>query len=266
MPEQITYPELRDVCEEAARVGAEKLVALRGEFSCSQKAPKDLVTSADLASERAIRELVTRKYPSHGFLGEEQPDWKQLEEEYCWVVDPMDGTLNFVHGLPYYAVSIAVCHRGRVVAGAILDPNHDECYLAAEGEGCTLNGRRVTTSDTEELSDALVAVSFPVGVVQDSPDIASFLKVSPKCQAVRRIGSAALNLAYVACGRLDAHWAHDLFPWDAAAGVLMVSEAGGIVTASSGKEFRLARPNYLVAGNRPLYDAMLELVGPHAPE
>ena len=244
---------LKALCEEAARAGGQELLAWRDRFSTREKSACDLVTDADLASQRAIRTLISREYPDHGFLGEESPDPQQLELPYCWVVDPLDGTTNYVHGFPCYAVSVAVVHKGELIAGAIFDPLAQECFIAERGKGSQLNGKSIRVSKTTQLHQALVAVSFPPSPQSDSPDILAFMKVSPICQAVRRTGSAALNLAYVACGRLDAHWANFIHSWDSAAGVLLVAEAGGVTASFAGGEYQVAQGDYCVASSQELF-------------
>jgi myo-inositol-1(or 4)-monophosphatase len=251
---------LREVCEGAARAGGEELLAWRGRFRVEEKAHHDYVTDADRASQQAVRQVIFAHFPDHGFLGEEDPHPAELDKPYCWVVDPLDGTTNYVHDFPFFAVSVAVAEAGRLVAATILDPLRNECFTALRGEGARLNGQPLAVSRTAEAADALVAVSFPPHTELDSPDVAAFLRVAPRCQAVRRTGSAALNLAYVACGRLDAHWAHAIHPWDSAAGVLLVEEAGGVVTDSWGQEFRLAEGNYFAASTAALHQGLLPLV------
>ena len=252
--------ELVSVCELAARAGAEQLMDWRGRFQAREKAPRDLVTEADVASEQAVRGVIAAHFPDHGILGEEAPVMAQLDRPYCWVVDPLDGTINYAHGLPCYGVSVAVAREGRLLAGVVLDPERNECFSAAEGAGAWLNGTPITVSGVERIEEALVAVSFPPRLSDESLDLQAFMKVSPLCQAVRRTGSAALNLAYVACGRLDAHWAHEIHPWDSAAGVLLVREAGGSVSASSGGPYRLAAGDYLATGTKALYEQIFPLV------
>ena len=252
--------DLLATCHLAAEAGATELLAWRGRFSSRQKSARDLVTDADLASQQAIHAIIQAKYPDHGFLGEESPDRRQLERAYCWVVDPLDGTTNYVHDFPCFAVSVAVTREGKLLAGAILDPLRQECFLAAAGQGSRLNGRPIRVSDTDMLENALLAVSFPPDLRRDSPDLLAFLEVAPRCQAVRRTGSAALNLAYVACGRLDAHWAHFIYPWDSAAGVLLVRESAGVVTSSCGGEYQVAEGNYLVASGTELHQELLPLI------
>lgn len=247
-------------CKSACLEGGKQLVAWRGKFSTQEKSAQDLVTDADIASQEAVRSVIQQEFPEHGFLGEESPDPAQLEKPYCWVVDPLDGTTNYVHGFPCYGVSVAVAKAGQVVAGGVFDPTREELFLAGAGQGATLNGKPFRASKTNQLEDGLVAVSFPPRMTPDMPDIQAFLKVAPICRAVRRTGSAALNLAYVACGRLDAHWAFHIFPWDSAAGVLLVQEAGGAISAASGAAYDLSQGNYMVASTAELHEQVLKKI------
>ncbi len=251
---------LLTTCELAARAGAEQLMAWRGRFSTREKSAFDLVTDADLASQEAIQAAISKEFPDHGFLGEESPAAEQLAKPYCWVVDPLDGTTNYVHDFPFFAVSVAVVQAGKVVAGAIFDPLRDELFLAGAGLGATLNGKPFTTSGAEVLGKSLLAVSFPPNLNTDMPDLKAFLRAAPKCLAVRRTGSAAMNLAYVACGRLDGHWAFNIHPWDSAAGVLLVSEAGGIATSCQGKNYDVTSGDYLVAATPQLHQDLLQTI------
>ena len=257
----IDIRDLLATCAFGAEIGAKELMRRRGGFETREKSPRDLVTDADLASQEAIRAVIAERFPDHGFLGEESPDRTELDEPYCWVVDPLDGTTNYTHGFPCFAVSIAVAHQGRPVAGAVLDPIRGECFTAAQGLGSHLNGKAIQVSQTSSVADSLVAVSFPPNLHKESPDLEAFLNVAPLCQAVRRTGSAALNLSYVACGRLDAHWAHEIHPWDSAAGVLLVAEAGGKATSCRGEEYSLKSGDYLVASGEVLHTELLELIG-----
>ncbi|MCG8449770.1 MAG: inositol monophosphatase [Pirellulales bacterium] len=262
MKKMLDPKQLLATCKLGAQAGAAELMAWRGRFSSQQKSAHDLVTDADFASQQAIQAIIRERHPDHGFLGEEKPDREQLKLPYFWVVDPLDGTTNYVHDFPCFAVSVAVAYQGQLVAGAVLDPLREECFLAAAGEGSWLNGEPIRVSRTKALGEALVAVSFPPDLQIDSPDLQAFLEVAPRCQAVRRTGSAALNLAYVACGRLDAHWAHFIHPWDSAAGVLLVREAGGVATAMRGGEYELSAGDYFVASQTELYQELLPLVVP----
>jgi len=259
-PSNPTPARLLEVCELAARAGAEQLLAWRGRFQTREKAPRDLVTDADLASEQAVRRVIAEHFPDHGILGEEAAVMTQLDLPYCWVVDPLDGTINYAHGLPCYGVSVAVAHRGGLLAGVVFDPERNESFAATAGGGATLNGRPMAASQAETVEESLVAVSFPPRLDDESLDLRAFMRVGPVCQAMRRTGSAALNLAYVACGRLDAHWAHEIHPWDAAAGVLLVREAGGAVSATNGGPFDLAQADYLAASTAKLHERLLPLI------
>ena len=255
-----TPVELLAVAELAARAGGGELMAWRGRFASRLKGRHDLVTDADLASEKAIRAVIGARFPDHGILGEEAPAAEQLRRPYCWVVDPLDGTTNYVHGFPCYGVSVAVAHEGRLLAGVVYDPLHEECFAASAGGGAKLNGEPFATADVRGVEESLLAVSFPAHLVRESADLEAFLRVAPLCQAIRRTGSAALNLAYVACGRLDGHWAHEIHPWDSAAGVLLVQEGGGVATGSDGRPFELAAGHYLAACTSELHAALVPLV------
>jgi myo-inositol-1(or 4)-monophosphatase len=259
-PSNPTPTSLLEVCKLAARAGAEQLVAWRGRFQTREKAPRDLVTDADYASEQAVRRVITEHFPAHGILGEEAAVMAQLNLPYCWVVDPLDGTINYAHGLPCYGVSVAVAHQGELLAGVVYDPERNECFSATAGGGATLNGQSIAVSRAETIEESLVAVSFPPRLDDESLDLRAFMRVAPLCQAMRRTGSAALNLAYVACGRLDAHWAHEIHPWDSAAGVLLVREAGGAVSAATGGAFDLARADYLAASTTKLHERLVPLI------
>lgn len=262
---------LRKLAIEACRVGGAVLLEWRSKFTTREKGPADLVTDADLASQRAIRELLLQARPGDAFLGEESTPEERAaqrdQEGICWVVDPLDGTVNYVHGFPCWATSVAVVRGDRLIAGAIFDPLRDEVFSASAGGGAWLRGAKgseepVRVSEATSVGDALVAVSLPPRVDPQSPDLAGFVAVVQACRAVRRTGSAALNLAYVAAGRLDAHWAHVIQPWDAAAGVLIAAEAGAVVTASDGMPFDVWQADYLVAASKPLHEDLLTRMRP----
>ena len=255
--------ELVETCELAARAGADELLAWRGRFQAREKAPADMVTDADLASQAAIRAVIAERFPHHLFVGEEQTIAVEVgDDEDVWLVDPLDGTTNYIHDYPCYAVSVAVARGRELLAGVIYDPLTDECFSAEQGQGAHLNGERVQTSQVATVGDALVAVSLPPRVAPDAPDLADFIRVVQVSQAVRRSGSAALNLAYVACGRLDAFWATKIRPWDVAAGVLLVREAGGIVTGRDGGKFELWKPHFVSAAGTQLHADLLRVLGP----
>lgn len=254
-------PDYVTVCEEAARAGAKDLLDRWADFAVREKAPKDLVTEADEASQKTIQQLVLGYFPDHGFLGEEGTDIRGADARFRWIVDPLDGTANYVHRVPEFTVSVALECEGELVAGAILNPISNECFTAARGEGTRLNGRKIQVSDVEAMADALIAVSFSPGLDRNSPEISNFINVLTASQSLRRTGSAALNLAFLAAGRYDGYWATSTKIWDIAAGVLLVQEAGGVVTAPDGGPLDLDRAKFVAAANPKLHDALRSLVG-----
>ena len=232
--EVIAPNDLLATAVEAAHAGGAILQDWVGRFSVQEKRRADLVTEADHASQKKIFELISATYENHGFLGEEGLNRISAESDYRWVIDPLDGTSNYVHGFPYYAVSIAVQKGTELVAGVIFDPNRNETFAATKDGGATLNGRTITTSGETRLEMSMAMASLPVGSDQHDPAVRRFLQSMSHLQTVQRSGSAALNLACVACGRIDAFWSTSLKPWDVAAGVLIVQEAGGTVTDIQG--------------------------------
>lgn len=246
------------VCEEAARLGGEVLLDWAGRFKVREKGPADLVTEADLASQNAIRALLAERFIDHEFLGEEDAPATDVIAERLrgdrpvWIVDPLDGTTNYAHGDPHFCVSVAVVEDNAIQAGAVLKPLTNECFTAQRGAGAMLNGQPIRVSDIEDLRQALVGVSFPPQFRRDSVEVDDLFRVMEATQAVRRSGSAALNLCYVAAGRYDAYWATKTNAWDVAAGCLIVEEAGGVVAALDGSTFDLAAPWPLAAATPAL--------------
>jgi myo-inositol-1(or 4)-monophosphatase len=211
------------------------------------KGDVDLVTEADRASEKLIVEKLTAAFPEHGVYGEEGTR-SAMESEYRWYVDPLDGTTNFAHGFPAFCVILGLERRaaglaadadGEIVAGVIYDPLRDEMFSAERGKGAWLNGKRISVSKTKSLQESLTGTGFPSKKRHDSPNIHFYQEVTLRSHGVRRAGSAGLDLAYVACGRLDGFWEFNLNPWDTSAGVLLVEEAGGVVTHFDGGKFTL---------------------------
>ncbi len=220
----------------------------------------DLVTEVDRAAERLIYSRIHRRFPDHGFLGEEHTQASGQPSDFRWIVDPIDGTTNFVHGVPIFSVSIGVEHRGRLVAGVIYDPMRREEFTALAGQGARLNGRRVRVSRARRLEDALLATGFsPRFRKHPAPFLARFVDFQCVAHAVRRNGSTAISLAYVAAGRLDGFWESDVHPWDSAAGLLLVREAGGRVTDYHGRP-AVAETPHIVASNGQLHRLMLTVV------
>jgi len=248
------------ICEHAARAGGQVLLQWIGRFAVREKGPSDLVTEADTEAQRVVRNTLLGRFPQHDVVGEEDEAVRQGNAEYCWFIDPLDGTTNYVHQVPHYAVSVGLAHRGRVIAGAVFDPVSKECFTAASGEGAYLNGEKLQTSQVVQLPQALVAASFPAKVEPSSPEIDQFFAAILACQGVRRTGSAALNLCYVAAGRFDGFWAMGTKAWDVAAGSLIVEEAGGIVSNIRGGQLELTEPHPVAAATRSLHGQLLALL------
>ncbi len=255
------------VCEQSARAAAAVLLEWKGRFRAREKGPSDLVTEADEAAQEAVRRIVLGAFPEHDFLGEEDTAAYDRRSPYRWIVDPLDGTTNYVHGVPSYAVSVALEHEGRLLVGTVYDPSMDECFSAVRGEGAQMNNQPIRVSEITDLSLALISVSFPARVELGTRPMQDFEKIIVRAQAVRRSGSAALNLCYVACGRFDAYFARETKAWDVAAGALLVGEAGGTITGIDGGEFSLDQPRFIAAGSARLHAEIYGLIGdkPAAP-
>ena len=245
-----------DVAEQAARCAGAILLDMAGKFSVREKGRGDLVTSADLASQEAIRETLLAAFPSHSFLGEESTVAPDPAADFRWIVDPLDGTSNYVHGLEFYAVSIGLEHRGELIAGVIYDPAAARCFKATAGGGAFLNDSPIRVSSVDFLRSALLVTGFPPGMRGRADLLRLFEEFCSESHSVRRLGSAALDLAYVACGRFDGFYAPNLHPWDAAAGAVIVREAGGLVTNLDGSPYNLYTPDIL-ATNCRIHDAMV---------
>ncbi|MCR8632668.1 inositol monophosphatase family protein [Paenibacillus radicis (ex Xue et al. 2023)] len=218
----------------------------------------DLVTEVDQAAERMIRELLSEIFPKHRILGEEEAfhdgvlvsDMAERikSEEYLWIVDPIDGTNNFIHGLPGYTVSIALAHWGELIAGVVYDPTIDEMYWAEKGGGAYLNGKRIQVSTAIQLEKSIIGTGFPSNIARDRHAVIDHIgSVGPICLNIRVYGSAALQLAYVAAGKLDASWDLGLKVWDIAAGAVLISEAGGKLTDVDGSPYALSTENMLAS-------------------
>lgn len=257
--QEIDSGELLKTAIEAARAGGAILQDWVGRFSVKEKRRADLVTEADHASQDAIFQLISSRYPHHGFLGEEGLNQQSESSDYRWVIDPLDGTSNYVHGFPYYAVSIAVQKGDKLVAGVIFDPNRDEVFSATADGAAHVNGHEISTSGETEPARAMAMASLPVGAGRDDPAVERFLTSMSHLQTVQRSGSAALNLAYVACGRIDAFWSTSLKPWDVAAGVLIVQQAGGAICAIDGGSIDIMEPSLLSASSRTIVDNLISV-------
>jgi myo-inositol-1(or 4)-monophosphatase len=250
----------RDVAIEAARAGGRVLQEWATRFTVKEKGPANLVTEADFASQETIVGLIRSHFPDHGFLGEEGLDQPADGQPFRWIIDPLDGTANYVHGFPYFAVSIGLECAGEMLVGVIYDPTRDEMFVAQKGGGASLNEAPIRPSAVERLDKAFVVASLPSAVNADDPAVGRMLRVLPRAQTVQRTGSAALNLVYVACGRIDAFWSTSLKPWDVAAGSLIVVEAGGSISSTGGAPFEIDIPDLLASNGSPVHRQLVELL------
>ena len=241
---------------EAARIQA---FHLGGDLEIETKSTDtDLVTKVDRMCEERIRDTLLGTYPDHAMLGEELG--QNHEASHRWIVDPLDGTLNYAHGFPFFCVSIGLEIDGEIEVAVVIDPVRDELFTAERGGGAFLNGRPIQVTAEADLKRAMLATGFAYNPESAAENIEVFARVLPQVRSVRRPGAAALDLSYVACGRLDAFWEMKLNPWDVAAGMLLVQEAGGTVTGGGGEPYRLDN-RILVASNGHLHGKLLPLIG-----
>lgn len=221
--------------------------------------PSDLVTIVDKTSERLIRTELSQAFPAYDILGEEEGGEPKVD--WVWVVDPLDGTLNFVHSLPYFAVSIALVHRGVTQVAVVYDPMRDELFTAERGRGARLNGQPIQVDPAKGLAESIVATRTPHNYQLDGVDnLAAYTAVARRCRSMRSLGAAALELSWVAAGRLSAFWEMVLSPWDRAAGALLVQEAGGLCTAPLGEELPAFGTCGVMAGNAAVHGELLAVV------
>lgn len=251
------------IAVDAAKSAGQILRDMLETATVHEKAPKDFVTDADLAAQVEIEKRITTEFPSHVFLGEEsmipKEQWQTLSQnDYCWLVDPLDGTTNYLHRFPNFAVSIALVQRHECLLGVVFDPMANELFTATRGGGAYMNGREIHSSGIDRLCDAMVAVSFPPEIHRESPEIQQFVEVLIQSQSVRRLGSAALNLCYVANGRLDAYWANKLKPWDVAGGAIIAKEAGATLTGLEQNKFTPWQGGVLAASTQVLCEDLLQ--------
>lgn len=249
---------------ETAREAGQLLLEKFGrKIAVTKKGDINLVTEADLASEKLIVEKIRSYYPKHSVLAEESGESKVLigvgESEWKWIIDPLDGTTNFAHGYPCFCVTLALEHRGEIVLGVTFDPTRDELFAAEKGRGATLNNRPIRVSEEEQLQDALIVTGFPYDIAQRENFTRHFTGMILASRGIRRDGSAAIDMAYVACGRFDGFWEEGLHPWDVAAGVLLIEEAGGQVSYYDGSKFSIYKPP-ICASNGLIHAEMLEIL------
>jgi myo-inositol-1(or 4)-monophosphatase len=246
------------IAREAGGILIQKLGAAR----ITNKGDIDLVTEADIASEELIIDRIRSHYPQHGILAEESGEAVMVgaqRSDWKWIIDPLDGTTNYAHGYPCFCVSIGLERAGEMELGVIYDPLRNEMFAAERGQGATLNERRIRVSSVEDLNSAMLCTGFPYNV-RERPDFArEFANFTLRAQAVRRDGSAAIDLAYVACGRFDGFWEDGLNPWDMAAGLLLIEEAGGRVTNFQDEALSIYTKK-VVASNGLVHQSMLEVL------
>ena len=253
---------LATAIEIVLRAGAIQLERRESGFRVSKKSPIDLVTEVDLECEHMCRAVIAERFADHDILGEEFGASQSSAERsrWRWVFDPLDGTTNYAHGLPIFCASLGLEIDGRAEVGAIYDPTRRELFTAERGRGAYVNGRRLAVSETPKLIDALMVTGFPYDVHQDAEDLVElFGAFLGRARAVRRLGSAALDLCYVAAGRFEAFWEQHLKPWDVSAGALIVEEAGGRITGMDGSPFDVAAA-HLIASNGSVHDEMLDVI------
>jgi len=223
------------------------------------KRQNDFVSEVDHAAEEAIISILREAYPSHGFLAEESGE-KDAKAEYVWVIDPLDGTTNFLHGFPQYCVSIGLLHKGKPQQAVVYDPNRNELFTATKGGGAFVNDHRIRVSKTDKLQDALLGTGFPFRELENIDEYLRGMKrLMHMCSGIRRPGAAALDLAWVAAGRTDGFWEMGLSPWDMCAGALLVREAGGLVGDFAGEE-RFMESGRIVATNAKIFASMLKVL------
>ena len=249
----------------AARKAARGLLRDFGEvenLQVSRKGVADFVSRADLKSEETLKTELLGARPAYGWLGEETA--KEIigsDKTRRWIVDPLDGTTNFLHGLPHWAISVALEHKGEIVSAVILDPAKDEIFAAEKGDGAWLNDRRLRVSSRRDMTEMLFATGIPFAGADNLPaTLRDLSKLMPRCAGVRRFGAAALDLAWVAAGRYDGYWERGIKPWDMAAGLLMVREAGGFAESLSDPELSPFDTGDVVAGNSESFAKFAELL------
>ena len=259
----IDLPDLRPQVEDIARAAGHFLRTQQATFSqerVSLKSLNALVSDVDENAEELIVSALNSLLPEAGFLTEEGTVHQNTNTNYYWVIDPLDGTTNFVHGIPIFSVSIALMHQYEPILGVVYEVGMDECFSAIKGGGTTLNGNRVRTSKTTELKDSLLATGFPY---YDFSGVAGFQRTLeyfyPKTRGIRRIGTAAVDLAYTACGRFEGYFEYGLSPWDVAAGILLVREAGGQVCDYQGDNAPIDSKS-IIAANKGVFDDVLKVI------
>ncbi len=252
-----------NVMIKAARLAGRSLVKDFREvenLQVSMKGAGDFVSKADFAAEKIIKDELMGARPTYGWVGEESDDIDGADPTRRWIVDPLDGTTNFLHGLPHWAVSIGLEHKGQVVAGVVFDPAKDEMFYAEKGAGAWMNETRLRVSGRNRLIESIFATGLPFGGRADLPEtLQDLARILPTCAGVRRWGAAALDLAYVAAGRYDGFWERRLNAWDLAAGVIIVREAGGLIEPLR-KGGNILEDGEVICANEPIFDAFAKII------
>jgi myo-inositol-1(or 4)-monophosphatase len=262
VPDPVPPLYLATAIEAVIRAGKVQMAHFGGDVRVEKKGTIDLVTQIDRDVERGFRALIADRFPGHVVLGEEfeEPGQRESAPEFCWVFDPVDGTTNYAHGLPIFCSSLALEIRGEAVVAAVYDPTREELYTAVRDDGAWLNGARLRVSSATTLIDSLLCTGFPYTVQRDPAAlVALFGEFIGRARAVRRLGSAALDLCYVAAGRFDGFYERHLQPWDIAAGALIVAEAGGTVTSATGSPYT-SREGSVLASNGHIHHQMVETI------
>jgi myo-inositol-1(or 4)-monophosphatase len=262
VPDPVPPVYLATAVEAVVRAGEAQVARLGSSLRIDKKGAIDLVTEMDLEIERAFRAMIAERFPDHAVLGEEFGESGEggAAARFCWVLDPIDGTTNYAHGLPIFCASLALEIDGVATVGAVYDPNRRELFTAERGHGAWLNGMPLRVSTSAALIDSLLVTGFHYNIHRDPGElIGLFGEFISRARAVRRLGSAALDLCYVAAGRFEGFWEHRLQPWDVAAGALIVEEAGGRVTTIGGEPFR-SRAGSVLATNGLVHTEMLETI------
>jgi myo-inositol-1(or 4)-monophosphatase len=262
VPDRVPPVYLATAIEAVVRAGEAQLAGFGGDLRIDKKGVIDLVTEIDLAIERAFRAMIEGRFPGHAVLGEEfeASGDREATPRFCWVLDPIDGTTNYAHGVPIFCASLALEIDGVPVVAAVYDPNRRELFTAERGAGAWLNGVPLRVSGAATLIDSLLVTGFPYNVHQDGSHLIElFADFMSRSRAVRRLGSAALDLCYVATGRFDGFWEAKLQPWDMAGGALIVEEAGGRVTTVDGGPFT-SRAGSVLATNGHIHGEMLDTI------
>ena len=252
--------DAKEIAEAAALAGGEVLMKWLGKASVTEKNAGDYVTQADFESQKTIQALIAKTFPEHDFLGEEDLETSNDSNtsDFCWIVDPLDGTTNYIHQMQSFSVSIGLRYRDEMVVGCVYDPMLKEMYIAKRGGGATLNNQPIRVSGCKDVDRSMIVCSFPRGVQRGAEDFVRFENLICDTRAsVRRLGSAALNLCYIACGRLDGYWATALSVWDVAGGAIILEEAGGgLYSIVPGQPFDIENPKLLATATPELFESL----------